>query len=85
VDLTLNPFAFLLLFFWVGIVGVGSLCSVCAALNSHDFSLNNLMPVGFLFLGVGTIVVCFQPEARKSKAFLYDLFEADRPAVKNND
>ncbi|MCT7958581.1 hypothetical protein [Laspinema palackyanum] len=76
IKMKLHPAVMIFMCVWLGIVGQGVLMFL-AVLFQEEFDPLFLIPVGMLIFGLALPWVGFLPEAKGSKQFLIELFQAE--------
>lgn len=79
VKMNLDSFTLLFLWLWVGMMSLGTCCTLASSLSSGNFPwISFVFPI-FCFYAVAVTVAGFQYQVRNSKAFLSKLFEVEIP------
>lgn len=76
IEIKLHPFVIIFMSFWLSLVALVALMILGKALFEKNFNPAFLIPVGMLILGLGLPRIAFFPEAKRSKQFLMELFQA---------
>lgn len=76
IEIKLDPFVIIFMYFWLSMVALGAFIFLGVALLEQKFEPEYLIPVGMLIFGSVLPRIAFLPEAKKSKQFLMELFQA---------
>lgn len=76
VEMSLQPFVFVFMLVWLGMVGQFGVIFLISSIAEGKFEPAALIPVGMFMFGCLLPLIGFKPEAARSKQFLEQLLES---------